>query len=339
MANHRCHVVATSPLPGDALEGLGKKVSLEVKRPEGAVSEAMLKEWFAEADGALTLLSDPVTADVIRSCPHLRVIANYAVGYNNVDVEFATDRDITVTHTPDVLTEATADLAWALILAAARHVVEGDRLVREGRFHGWAPDLLLGMDFKEKTIGIVGMGRIGRAVARRAAGFGMHTLYAQRHRLSASTEAALNARRVTLDELIQSADVVSLHCPLTEETRGLMDARRIAAMKPGAMLINTGRGPLVDEAALVEALKEGRLSGAGLDVYEKEPEVHPGLIGLSNVVLLPHIGSSGRETREIMARMAASDLLAVLEGKRPAHPVPEQAGDAPWSQAAKCHEC
>jgi len=253
-------------------------------------------------------------------------VANCAVGTDNVDLAAAARLGIAVTNTPDVLTEATADLAWALILGVARRVGEGDRMVRRGRFKGWAPDLLLGMDLRGRTLGIVGMGRIGKAVARRAPAFGMRVVYTDVRRLGESSEAALGARPLPLDELLAAADVVSLHCPLTEGNRHLLNRDRLTAMKLGAILVNTGRGPLVDEAALVECLRAGHLAGAGLDVYEQEPALAPGLADCPNTLLLPHVGSAGAETRAAMARTAVAEALAVLEGRPPAHPVAPPAG-------------
>lgn len=314
-------LVLTSPLPGDALALAEGRARVRTLRPRGPLSEEVLLRALRPAVGAVTLLSHPVSARVLESCPKLKVVSNYAVGTDNVDLEAARRLGIRVTNTPDVLTEATADLAWTLLLGAARRASEGDRMVRAGRFRGWAPGLLLGMDLRGKLLGIVGMGRIGRAVARRAPAFGMRVAYTQRRRLLASEEAALGAAYMDLDALLNAADVVSLHCPLTPDTRHLLGGRRLRSMKPGAVLVNTARGPVVDEEALVECLREGRLLGAGLDVYEGEPALAPGLRDLPNVLLLPHLGSAGEETRAEMARMAVADCLAVVEGREPAHPV------------------
>jgi glyoxylate reductase len=314
-------VVFTAPMPGapeTLLDGIAR---VKVVRPKKVLTEEDLIRHLRPASGAVTLLSDPVTERVLEACTKLRVVANYAVGYNNVALAAARARGIAVTNTPDVLTEATADTTWALLLATARRVVEGDRMVRAGRFRGWAPSLLLGMDLHGKLLGIVGMGRIGRAVARRAAGFGMRVAYSGARRLPDSTESALGARFLPLDGLLRAADVLSLHCPLTPETKHLLDSGRLAVMKPGAILINTARGPVVDEAALVEALRIGPLAAAGLDVYEDEPSLAPGLKGLPNVVLLPHLGSAGRETREAMARLAVENVKEVLSGRNPLTPI------------------
>ena len=271
-------------------------------------------------DGLLTLLTEVIDGQVMEAAgPQLRVIANMAVGYNNIDVKEASRRGVAVTNTPGVLTETTADLAWALMLAVCRRVVEADRFVREGRFTGWSPTLFLGSDVWGRVLGVVGMGRIGRAVARRARGFQMQVLYFSRRRLPPSEEQELGAQYRPLEALLRESDVVTLHVELNETTRHLIDRRALALMKPTAFLINTSRGPVVDEAALVEALREGRLAGAGLDVFEREPELHPGLAELPNVVLLPHIASASLDTRSRMARMAAENLLAALAGRRPAH--------------------
>jgi glyoxylate reductase len=319
--SHLPRVVVTAPLPGDALTLFEGRARVELLGRRGLLGEAGLGAALRGAAGAVTLLTDPVTRAVLEACPGLKVVSNVAVGTDNIDLEAARLLGVVVTHTPGVLTEATADLAWALILGVARRLAEGDRMVRTGAFSGWEPSLLLGMDLRGKTLGVVGMGHIGRAVARRAPAFGMRVVYSQRRRLEESVESALNARHLPLEELLAVADVVSLHCPLTPETRRLMDWRRLRAMKPGAILVNTARGPVVDEEALVECLREGHLFGAGLDVYEREPALSPGLRDLPNVLLLPHLGSATGAVREAMARMAVRDCLAVLEGRRPEHSV------------------
>jgi lactate dehydrogenase-like 2-hydroxyacid dehydrogenase len=275
-----------------------------------------LMEGVRNADGLLCLLTDEITSRVMDANPNLKVISNYAVGFNNIDVSAATERGIPVTNTPGVLTDATADLAWALIMAVSRRIVEGDTYTREGRFVGWGPMLLLGSGVAGKTLGIVGMGRIGQAVARRATGFDMRILY---HDIEpvASVEESYNARFVGLEELLQESDFVTLHAPLTDETRHMIGERELGLMRKTAYLINTARGPLVDEKALVEALKDGVIAGAGLDVYEDEPWLAPGLAKLPNAVLLPHLGSATLETRSKMAEMAAGNVLAALQGETP----------------------
>jgi glyoxylate reductase len=279
--------------------------------------EAMVRAALPEVAALLPTALDPVPAAVIAAAPRLKVIGNYGVGYNNVDVAAATRRRIPVTNTPGVLTEATADTTWALLMAVARRTVEADAYVRAGRFDGWRASLFPGMELAGKTLGIIGLGSIGQAVARRGLGFGMRMIYAGRRRAAAEVEMALQARFVPLENLLGEADIVSLHCPLTAETRHLLDARRLALMKPTAYLINTARGPVVEERALVEALRAGRIAGAGLDVYEEEPRLAPGLAELRNAVLFPHIGSSTLEAREGMARLAAENIRAALEGRRP----------------------
>ncbi len=314
-------VVMTSPLPADLDDLLEGRVRVRVFKHPEPLSEEMLCRRLKGASGAVTLLSDQVTARVFEACPTLKVVANYAVGTDNVDLDAARRHGVVVTYTPDVLTEATADLTWLLLLSIARHGVAGDRFIRRGRFKGWKPDLFLGMDLRGKVLGIVGMGRIGRAVARRAPAFGMKVVYTQRNRLAPSEEGALGVRFMTLDEMVRTADVVSLHCPLTAETRHLMNRDRLTAMKKGALLVNASRGPVVDEAALVDCLRSGHLGGAGLDVYENEPALAEGLTRLPNTMLLPHLGSAGLETRATMARLAVSDCLAVIEGRPARYPV------------------
>jgi glyoxylate reductase len=258
-----------------------------------------------------------VDDELFDRAPDLRVVANCAVGYDNIDVAAATQRGIVVTNTPGVLTDSTADLAFALMLAVGRRVVEGDRRVREGRFKHFVPFQFLGTDISGKVLGIVGLGRIGMAVARRAAGFDMQVVYHNRHRLAADQEAALGASYADLNALLARSDYVSLHVPLTPDTRYLIGTDQLRAMKSSAILVNTSRGPVVDEAALVVALQEKWIAGAGLDVYEKEPLLAPGLAALDNAVLLPHVGSATIETRTRMAALAAKNLLVGLRGDIP----------------------
>ena len=305
------------PFHGRITEILGPVADLTFHESEDAPPEATVRALLPEVSGLLPTGPDPVPAAMIEAALRLKVIGNYGVGYNNIDVATATRRRILVTNTPGVLTEATADTTWALIMAVARRTVEADAYVRAGKFDGWRASLFQGMELAGKTLGIIGLGLIGQAVARRALGFGMRVIYAGRRRAAAEVEAALRARFVPLEDLLREADIVSLHCPLTHETRHLLDARRLALMKPTAYLINTARGPIVEEKALVEALRAGRIAGAGLDVYEEEPRLAAGLADLSNVVLFPHIGSSTLEAREGMARLAAENILAALEGRRP----------------------
>lgn len=273
--------------------------------------------YLKEADAVISMLSDPIDKEVIEAGKNLKVIANYAVGYNNIDIEAATKSGIAVVNTPDVLTEASADLAWALLLAVSRRVVEGDTMTRAGKFRGWAPELLLGVPVYGQTLGIIGAGRIGQAVARRAKGFGMRVLYHNRKRLPEAIENDLGMSYAALDDLLAESDFVSLHCPLTPETKHLIGPRELGLMKQTAVLINTARGPVVDEEALLQALRKKTIFGAGLDVYEKEPLLTPGLADLPNVVLTPHIGSADTRTRLAMVDMVLNDIIAVLNNERP----------------------
>ena len=286
-----------------------------------------LRDRVRGFDAILCMLHDPIDATVLAAAEGCRLFANMAVGFNNVDVAEASRRGILVTNTPGVLTEATADLTWALILAAPRRVAEGDRVMRAGRFPGWGPNYMLGGDVTGRTLGLVGPGRIATAVAERAVGFRMTLLYAGR-RESPGLDA-LGARRVELDTLLEEADFVSLHVPLTPETTHLIDRRALGLMKPTAYLINTARGPVIDEAALVETLKAGRIAGAGLDVYEREPLMADGLAGCDNAVLLPHLGSATVDTRARMSRIAAENVIAFLEGRKPPNLVNPEA----WIEA------
>jgi lactate dehydrogenase-like 2-hydroxyacid dehydrogenase len=253
--------------------------------------------------------------------PQLRVVANVAVGYDNVDVAACAARGVTVTNTPGVLTDATADLAFALVLMATRRLGEAERLVRAGRPWAFGLDFMLGTRLSGKTLGIVGLGQIGAATARRARAFGMRIAYAGRRRAAAGLEDELDATMLDLDELLAAADVVSIHTPLSAETRHLIDARRLALMKPTAHLVNTSRGPVVDEAALTAALRDGTIAGAGLDVFEREPAIEPGLLELENAVLIPHLGSATIETRTAMGVLAAENAAAVLRGNPPPTPI------------------
>jgi glyoxylate reductase len=307
-------VFVSAPLPGDAVERLRAVAEVTVGT---RVGDADFARGAADWDAIVALLTDRIDAPLLDACPKLRIVANVAVGIDNIDLAACRARNIVVSNTPDVLTEATADFAFGLMLAAARRIAEGDRLVRSGGFTGWTPTLLLGARVHGATLGIVGLGRIGRAVARRARGFGMHVLYTQHTRLDDALARALGVTHVDLDELFARSDIVTLHCPLTPETRALVDAPRLARMKLGSVLVNTARGLCVDEAALAEALTHGPLAAAALDVFADEPRVHPALLARENVVLAPHIGSAERSTREAMARIAADNVVAVLAGSPP----------------------
>jgi glyoxylate reductase len=294
-----------------------------------ALSRDLLLAGIPDAEALLCLLSETIDADVMDAAGgRLRVISNMAVGFDNIDVPAATGRGILVTNTPGVLTDATADLTWALILSVMRRVAEGDRMVRDDRPWRWAPFLLLGRAVAGSTLGIVGMGRIGQAVARRALGWNMRVIYT---RMSGPLAAdcvppgAIWEHLDSLDELLREADIVSLHVPLTGATHHLIGARELGLMRPGAFLVNAARGPVVDERALVEALRNGRLGGAGLDVYEREPELEAGLIELTNTVLLPHLGSATVETRGNMSEVAVRNAIAAVRGERPAYVVNPEA--------------
>jgi len=320
-------IFVTSALPGRAIPLL-RKSPFSVRVHEGGESpdRETLLAGAAGCRGLLTLLTDVVDRALLEEAPKLEVVSNYAVGYDNIDVTACTDRGVAVTNTPDVLTDATAEIALALLFAAARRIPEGDRYVRAGRFRGWKPSMLLGTDIRGKTLGLVGAGRIGRALGRRAAGIGMRILYVDRHN-QPDFERETEARRFPLDALLEESDFVSLHVPLSPDTRRLIGPDELSLMKKGAILINTSRGPVVDESALAAALAAGALRAAGLDVYENEPEVNPALLELDNVVLVPHLGSATEETRDAMGVLASENLLDVLEGKRPKHLVNPDAFD------------
>jgi glyoxylate reductase len=297
----------------------GDGVELVVPQEDRARTPEELRALVAGADAIVSLIHDRVDGAVMDAAgPQLRVVANVAVGYDNVDVTAATERGVRVTNTPGVLTDATADLAMALILMITRRLGEGERRIRSGVPWAWAMDFMLGAELRGRTLGIVGYGQIGRATAQRARAFGLEILYAQRTRAADED----GATRVTVDELFARSDIVSLHCPLTPETHHLVDADRLASMRRSAYLVNTARGPVVDEAALATALRAGTIAGAALDVFEREPETHPELVGLENVVLAPHLGSATVETRTAMAELAVRNALAVAGGAAPITPVP-----------------
>ena len=317
-------VVVAREIPQAATDLMRAVADVEVLPYDRPATAEELRAAAAGADVLVTLLHDRVDAALLDAAgPRLRAVANVAVGYDNVDVAACAARGVRVTNTPGVLTDATADLALALLLAATRRLGEGERLVRAREPWSWRIDFLLGAGLQGRTLGIVGLGDIGRATARRARAFGMEIAYAGRRDAPPEVVAELGgARRLPLEELVATVDVLSLHCPLTPETRHLLDAERLATMRPGSYLVNTARGPIVDEAALAAALRDGPLAGAGLDVFEREPEVHPDLLELPNVVLLPHLGSATVETRTEMALLAARNVTAILAGAPPLTPVP-----------------
>jgi glyoxylate reductase len=306
----------TNQLPAPALELLGEAGELRLAEASTALPRGELLALLAGADAALTLLFDRVDDELLAAAgPQLRCVANVAVGFDNVDLAAAARRGVLVANTPGVLDDATADLTLALILAATRRLGEGERLVRSGQPWSWAMGFMLGSDLRGKRLGIVGLGKIGSRVAQRARAFGMTIAYHGRREAPAALVAELEAQRLGLDELLASADVLSLHCPLNEGTRHLIGARELGLMKPGATLVNTSRGAVVDEAALARALAERRIACAGLDVYEREPQVEPGLAELENVVLSPHLGSATLETRTAMALLAARNAIAAVRGE------------------------
>ncbi|MEP7271379.1 MAG: D-glycerate dehydrogenase [Acidobacteriota bacterium] len=335
----RPRIFLTRALPPTVLERLSELCDYDLPDPDKPFTREALIDGVREAHGLISLLTDRVDREVINAAKRLRIIANVAVGYNNIDIAAASERDIVVTNTPDVLTDATADLTWALILAVTRRIVEADTYARHGNFKGWDFDLLLGSGLTGKKLGIIGYGRIGRAVARRASGFGMTVIYCGRDEiafrddprravvqqqpsvtstLSASARLdGLSARRVGFHQLIGQADIVTIHVPVGAVTRHLINQSALEAMKPSTFVINTARGEIIDETALVVALEKKQIAGAGLDVFEREPEIHPTLKQMSNVVLLPHIGSATLETRTAMAMLAAENVIDLFSGHTP----------------------
>ncbi len=317
-------VLVSQQIPQEGLDLLRSAEDLQLEinpTPEAIWTQEELRARIPGHDYLLCLLTDQIDAALletgVRGSPPLRLVANMAVGYNNIDVEAARRLGVLVTNTPGVLTEATADLTFALLLAVARRIPEADHFTRAGHFTGWQPMLLLGAELPGKTLGIIGMGRIGQAVARRAQGFGMPVLYSSRQPIPSEAERALHARFASLEEVLRQADFLSLHVPYTPQTHHLLNTETLALMQPSAYLVNTARGAIVDEAALVAALQAGRLRGAALDVFEDEPRIHPALLQMEQVVLAPHIGSATRETRARMATTAASNILAHLRGETP----------------------
>ena len=314
-------ILITRQLPEAALEFARRNRDVEIPEGNQAISREELLKRIRDKEGLVSLLTDTIDEEVLSAAPGLKVVSNVAVGFNNIDVSACTRRGVWVTNTPGILTETTADFTWVLLMATARRVVEGDRYVRAGKFKEWQLMLFLGSDVHGKTLGILGFGRIGQAVARRALGFGMRVLYHDLHRADPVVETELRATYVDKAALLRESDFLTVHTLLTPETHHLIGANELRAMKPTAFLINAARGPIVHEEALVQALTKGWIAGAGLDVYEEEPVVHPGLLALPNVVLAPHIASASRETRTKMALMAVENCIAALEGKTPPNPV------------------
>lgn len=312
----------TGRIPDSAVQKLRVKHDVDAWTGDEPISREELLKRVAGADAVVSLLTERVDGQLLDAAgPQLKVVANVAVGYDNVDVLACAERGVVATNTPGVLTDATADIALSLILMATRRLGEGERIIRSGQPWKWGMHFLLGTGLQGKTLGIIGMGGIGRATARRARAFGMDIAYQSRSELAPQDAAELNARRMNLDELLATADVVSLHCPYSPETHHLIGRAQFTAMKDSAYLVNTARGAIVDEEALVDALRNGHIAGAGLDVFEREPSVHPGLLELENVVLVPHLGSATVETRTAMATLAADNALAVLRGDEPPTPI------------------
>jgi len=310
-------VFVTRKLPEKALEMIRAECDMEINPHDRVLTKEEIISGVSGKDGLLCLLTDEIDEEIIDSGKNLRIIANYAVGYNNIDVGVATERKIPVTNTPGVLTDTTADMAWALIFAIARRVVEADKFTKEGKYKGWGPMMFLGGDIYGKTLGVVGLGRIGKSVVKRAKGFDMRVLYFDAFRADEKVEEELGIEYVSLEELLKESDFVSIHVPLLPSTHHLIGEKELLMMKKTAYLINNSRGPVIDEEALVKALRDKEIAGAALDVFENEPELSPGLADLENVVLTPHISSASIETRTKMAVMAAENLLAGLKGMRP----------------------
>jgi glyoxylate reductase len=314
-------VVVTRAVPREALELLASHATVDANGADVGYTPEELISHARNAEAMVSLLTDRIDDSILAQCPKLKVVANVAVGYDNIDVAAAARRGVTVTNTPGVLTNATADFAWTLLLAVARNVVPADRYVRDGRFREWMMMEFHGAELAGRTLGIAGFGRIGAAVARRGRGFGMHVIYANSRRVAQALEEETGAHFVDKETLLASSDVLSLHVPLTPSTRHYLSDAEFALMKRSAFVINTARGPVIDEAALARALTSGAIRGAGIDVFEREPAVDPALLAAPNTVLAPHIASATTETRTKMALMAAENVIAVLAGKSPVNPV------------------
>ena len=313
----KARILITGRLPDEAVLPLTNRYVMEMNQEDRPMDRRILLQSISDKEGLLPMITDCIDEEVLEQASSLKMIANFGVGYNNIDVKAASRRGIMVSNTPGVLTDATAELAFTLILSVSRRIVEGDRMIREGCFKFWAPMLFLGHEVTGKTLGIIGMGKIGKAVAHRARGFNMRVLYFNRRRIDPMEEKDLTAEYAYLDSLLTMSDFVSLHVPLNEDTKHMIGKKELSLMKSTAYLINTSRGPVVDEKALVTALNDGVIGGAGLDVYENEPALTPGLTDRNNVVLLPHIGSGTIETRIRMASIAVENLVAGLEGMTP----------------------
>lgn len=316
------NIFISNVLPDEARKMIPGEFTVDYNPGDVPLAKTELIRRLQGMQGLICHIVSAIDDEVLGASRDLKVVANVAVGYNNIDVAAARRRGIVVTNTPDVLTETTADFAWALLMAAARRVVEADHYARAGQWKAWKWDLLWGLDVHGKTLGVLGFGRIGRAVARRAGGFGMRVLYHDAQRPEPAVERELRATYADPDTILRESDFVTVHTPLLTETRHLVSEAALRKMKKTAILVNAARGPIVDEAALVRALSEGWIAGAGLDVFEEEPKIHPGLLPLRNVVLAPHIASASHDTRVAMAALAVRNCLAVLDGKPPLTPVP-----------------
>jgi glyoxylate reductase len=314
-------VYITRELPEIAETLLKKKgINVSVFRKDSPIPKNTLIKNVSDAHGLISLLSDKIDRDIIDAMPHCKVIANYAVGYNNIDFEYAKSKGIIVTNTPDVLTESTAEIAIALTLACTRRIISGHDMMKQNGFKGWGPKLLLGLELNEKYLGIIGAGRIGTAAAIRAKAFGTKILYCSNHK-NEYLESVTGAKKVSLIKLLSLSDVISLHLPLTPASYHLLNKQNLKLLKPTAVLINTARGEIVDEKELIRLLKNNKIFAAGFDVYENEPQINPDLLKLNNVVLLPHVGSGTIEARNKMAALAANNVIAVLSGKKAITPV------------------
>jgi glyoxylate reductase len=316
--SERADVLVTRPIMDEPTRALRERCDVTIHENDFGIPREELLQVVAGRDAIITMLTERVDEDFLAAAgPQLKIVANHAVGFDNIDVEACTAAGVLATNTPDVLTETTADTAFALLMAASRRVGEGERFLRAERRWIWGPLMMLGQDIHHKTIGIVGFGRIGQAVARRANGFGMRVIYSDAVRLPADVEAETGAQRVQLEQLLRESDFVSIHTNLTDETRHLFDAGAFALMKPTAVLVNTSRGAVVDEAALADALENDEIFAAGLDVFEREPQVEPRLLDLENVVVIPHLGSATVDTRDAMGSLAVRNVFAALDGERP----------------------
>ncbi|WP_304129971.1 D-glycerate dehydrogenase [Ignavibacterium album] len=314
-------VFITYKIPEAGINLLRKNgFSVEVYSKENLITRQELIRNVKDADALISLLTDKIDREIIDKMERCRIIANYAVGFNNIDIDYARNKGIIVTNTPDVLTDSTADLTMTLVLACARRLNEGERIMRQKQFKGWRPELLLGYELKDKIFGIIGMGRIGLAVARRAFAFGCRIIYYSNNKNS-EAEKLFNAKKVSLKTLMKSSDIISLHIPLNNKTKTLINSDYLNLMKKTAIFINTARGEVIDENHLISLLKKKKIFAAGFDVYKNEPDINPELVKLDNVVLLPHIGSATVEARSAMAKLAAKNVIAVLTGKKPITPV------------------